>query len=78
MLLDGGRPVNVWVQHPPQAAPVATLDRVQHIAHCGHLLSHTETLDPAAVAAGASTAQLDHITPAHPRSTSTRSEIGVA
>lgn len=45
MLLHGRRPVDLRVQKAPEAGPVATLDRVQHVAHRWNLLGQSAT-DP--------------------------------
>jgi hypothetical protein len=42
MLLDRCSPMNVVMEQAPQALPVATLDRIEHIAHRWHLLRHPQ------------------------------------
>jgi predicted ATPase len=40
MLVDGGSPVDVGMEQPLQARPVATVDRIEHIAYGWDLLRH--------------------------------------
>jgi hypothetical protein len=45
MLLDRGGPMNVGMEQPLQARPIATLDRVEDIAHRWDLLRHPKRLE---------------------------------
>jgi len=44
MLLDRGGPVNIGMEQSLQARPVATLDRIEHIAYRWDLLRHPQNV----------------------------------
>jgi hypothetical protein len=44
VLLDRGGPVNVGMEQLPQARPVSTLDRIEHVAYRWDLLRHSRNV----------------------------------
>jgi hypothetical protein len=44
MLLDRGGPVNIGMKQPLQTPPVATLNRIEHIAYRWDLLRHPQNI----------------------------------
>ncbi len=45
MLLDRRCPVNVGMEQPLQARPVATLNRIEHVAYRWNLLGHSQNVN---------------------------------
>lgn len=40
MLLDSGGPMHIGMKQPFQPLPITTLDRVEYVADCWHLVRH--------------------------------------